>query len=339
MAVGNIKFVGKFDDRTTTTPAVTGYGWDGFIGNPSVMVSEGRVGSAAAFFNTANGYYLQKTFSWGNMTTVIIGFSSRHVTLGGSVSILDLYNAGTIVAQLFVQSDGSMLLKDASGTTRATSPAGTVGATEAFLEFKYVGGSSGTLELRKNEVVVCTYTGDTRASSGTINSISQFYIGHPGSGGTDSWYLDDLYVSDAYEGNVHWFYRTMTGAGNYTAGVQTGGTGGQPYTAVNENPPDDDTSYLALVNVGDKHSGPIAALPSTVTSIVALAIVARAKSTVTGAQLQLLQRMSGVDGLSTAVTLPTTYANTQAVFLLDPGGATLTPAHVNAMEIGINKAA
>jgi hypothetical protein len=79
------------------------------------------------------------------------------------------------------------------------------------------------------------------------NTLSGVRVGNGSAGGTPDYRYDNLYVSnEGAKSDLRVDALYPNGAGTFGTGwpTQVGGTGGQPYTAVNETPNDGDTSYL-----------------------------------------------------------------------------------------------
>jgi hypothetical protein len=244
-----------------------------------------------------------------------------------------------------VDATGHIYVAEAdAGTIRATSTqtltAGTWYSVQARAKLP---GGTGADEM---QVIVDDGTGpvtwlnviDTfRFQSNT--DVCGIRLGTSSSSGSPDYRYDNLYVStEGFKGDLRVTTLYPNGAGS-NAGwtTQVGGTGGTPYTAVNETPNDDDTSYLktGTVNALDTLAmQDLGVTPPSISVVQAVACV-RQEAAVT---MTIAPAMySGSTPLIGAFKSPgTSYKYYAVSSTTDP--ATLAPwtlAGVNAVECGM----
>lgn len=168
---------------------------------------------------------------------------------------------------------------------------------------------------------------------------------------TGEWWIDDIALNDStgsfqtsYPGISNVVQAPVNGAGD-TNGflVQVGGTAGSAnnYTRVNENPPDDATSYnaSAVLNAEDLFTIDTSSVPSTAT-INAVAVGVRqaditSSDATTGIKLEMMKASGGTKAQSGNIVAGTTTWNTngqssprnyQLVLYKDPDNVVWNPA-------------
>ena len=212
-----------------------------------------------------------------------------------------------------------------------------------YLEFKTTIASSGGLcEVKENGNVWATFSGNTQNTG--VATANRIYVGPTNNvGSVANWYFTDMYFCDGqgtanndYLGDCSVRLLLPNGAGTDTAFTQTGGTGGQPWTAVNNATPDGDTSYVADSLVGDSETFAFSDLSGSpgVRGVVLDAILR--KDDAGTRTVSAIARPGVTDNLGTAWSPGGSYALTQTIWETNPDTSNPWQAtEVNAAEFGI----
>jgi hypothetical protein len=126
------------------------------------------------------------------------------------------------------------------------------------------------------------------------------------------------------------------GAGNYSQWNLQGAA--THYGAVGEQFPDDDTSYVYESTVGDRDSWTYSNFLSTTDTVLAVAVVPRARTDDGAARtMKTFVRAGGVDyDHANTESVPGSYAYLQQIYQVNPAtGVAWTAAEINAIEAGI----
>lgn len=330
-----IEFLEGFESATQTTG---GHRFTTSSASGGVGTTYGRNGGRGWSMNNS---YIDVPLTAAR-NSIYCGLAINFTALTSSVP-LRIYNGSTVIGRILLNIDGSFAYQRGNGTaTMYTSAAGLAAAgVFKFYEFHWVGHlTAGTFEVRVNDIVGGTYSGQTTNS------------GDPTDGTMLEWTLDgsidDLYVVSTGGGGIVTYLGDgslipirPTAAGTYATGAQTGGTGGSPWTAVNEVTPDDDTSYLSFASAGNIHSFAHGALGVTVTSIKAMQVIAKTRLSAAGSgQVAGFVRSGSTDSAGAGQGVTSVYAPYATIYENDPAtSAAWTASGVNAAEIGVKKIA
>lgn len=158
-------------------------------------------------------------------------------------------------------------------------------------------------------------------------------------------FVDDLYILDT-EGTefndflgdvvIHTVMPNEDGSLNQLS--QFGGSLAK-YTAVDDIPPDGDTSYVFGNTIGQQERYGVDPLPTNVINVLAVSVHARVKKDAAGASgLKLLARVDGVNEIGPTEPVTTQYVTRAMMLERAPGGSAWTKAKAEAMEIGFEVA-
>jgi hypothetical protein len=340
-----------------TSPSEINTLWNGGGGPAQVGSSFGRFGGIGASGGGAGGGTLLSGFAIPATFIAGIGLAYKHITAFpyGTIAFADI--AGTIQVSLGVLDTGSIVVKRGSfqtGTVLGSTAAGVYGIS-AFhhIEFQSkVDPTTGTVDVWVDGVCVLSLNNvNTRGSSVVGSGVSacglQYY------GGSQNCH-DDFIGYDATsrtgvsgagtpasctfehigDKRVQTLMPSGAGTGDVGTFTQVGGTGGQPYTAVNERPQNGDTSYVADNVAGDIKSFALDDLAAGTTGIIAVAAVAcYEKDDAASRTCAVGIRTSSTNAFGTTRNAPSSYGHTQDIFTLDGAGAALTTSGVNGTEI------
>jgi hypothetical protein len=208
----------------------------------------------------------------------------------------------------------------------------------AYLELKVVcDAAAGSIVVRSSSQVVFSYTGNTKAGPDNYHNIVKLAIAFgyvP--------FFDDFYVCDGSGsanndllGNVKVLAIFPNATGDQSQWTPSGS--GDHYTMVNENPANDDATYLESVTTGQEELWHYGSLP-TVGAIVGVQINTDCRDTDLNAYNVKTQIKSGGTesaGAAQAITL-TNYVTTTRVSETDPNTSSAwTATAINAVQFGV----
>lgn len=200
--------------------------------------------------------------------------------------------------------------------------------------------STGSSIIQINEIERLNISGVNTAGAGTT-TLNVYAIG--GDIHQDGQHLDyDNVVlsSDAFHGEATVLEDLPTGTGDADDGVATGAA--DTRQAVDDSTPDDDSTYSALQNVGDKFLLTFANLPSGVEVVACGALTWAEKSAAGTGKFKLDEKISGTEYLSSNEAAPSNASYAYFVDLSDvspASSAAFTESEVNAMQVGIERTA
>lgn len=189
--------------------------------------------------------------------------------------------------------------------------------------------SSGEVVVKRNGIEVLNLTGvDTKASVYTV--VTTFRIMGGGSGTS---YVDDIILDDsAYPGLGGIQVLVPTGNGTYTAWTND-------YTAVDDNPPNDDSDYISTDadTTGTKENFTFDDLASGAANITRIGVLSKARLDDVGSgNLKNTVRSGGSDYEGSSVGLSTSYSWVESYWDTDPADAgAWTKSKVDSLEIGV----
>lgn len=279
-----------------------------------------------------------KTVSWPD--------ASRPDTQGGPC-IFSLRVSGNLVFELRQNSGGALFV---SRNTTAIGSAGAVmsSTTFSFLELKVtVHPTAGSYEVRLNGVTYLSGSGVNTSGQGgtTADSIDLGTRLNTGAiACAETWY-DDMYIADGtgsglsirdFVGDCRPYELLPAGNGTFSDWAQTGGTGGSPYTAVNDTPNNGDTSYLASGTINARTTLTYPPAPAGTIKAVIMAPWFR-KDDANSHTVAARVYRAGVESTSAQTALPgTSYTMKQIVMETDPAdGSAWTTSKISASEFGL----
>lgn len=289
-------------------------------------------------------------------STAIIGFAFRPtgttqltVTTAETNSsfLLRIRYAGLAQIWFRMNIDGSI------SAMRGTTVLGTSGfmlndAVTRYLEFKVVvHPSAGSVLFRvdgfNDPLLNLSGINTDPQGSGTWNgfSIAQMAMGANTSG---TWNFDDLYVLDASGSTSNDFLNDVRidavfpdadGANS----DWTPNSGSVHYDRINQNPPDDDTTYNVTSGVGDKDTFDFPNAPVAASDILAVQLVSYSRKTDSGsAGHKGIFRTGGTDYLTDEIGVPSSYAFVRRHFDRNPADASIISDTVfNSAQFGYQK--
>lgn len=231
-----------------------------------------------------------------NSTTLTVGFAFMPdvtATPSGQLSIplCAFYDQSKAQIQVNIMESGQLqfatVATNGSLNVLGYSPSNSVHTgTYTYIEIQvtFSTTATGSIAVQINGQAVLSLTGIITA--GTANSYANIFtlFGTPTSSSA-SYAFDDLYICDGtgtynntFLGDVRVALALPNGNGLTNSWSETGGTAGQNYTAVDEVPPDDDTSYVYSSTVNQVDAYTISSI-GTVSAIAAVQLVACARKT------------------------------------------------------------
>ena len=304
--------------------------------NSSISSMTGRRSSTTAILLQSQGDYLAMTFD--NQPTWVVGFAYQ--TMGSESGVLLQANDSAANNQLCVvitAANAIQLLRGGQyGTVLATSSNALPLNAWNYIEIKMTIASSGGLfEVRVNESVWVTYSGNTQSSTNANANYLQikgryahcalmdFYI-CDGTGSRNNTYLGDCRI-DTVRPNTAGTYAQMTPQGSASN-----------YANVNETTLDGDSSYNYSNTAGTQDSF----VCSTVTSITGTIFgvqsnVAADKDDAGSRTVAATTRVSSTDYVGATQSVSTTYLYYRQIWEQNPyASANWTALTINASEFG-----
>ena len=215
-----------------------------------------------------------------------------------------------------------------------------------YIEIKVVFGENGSVQVRVDNQTCLEATGRTKnpKSPALCNlwRASNYYLEDANYNDT---FVDDLYILDM-EGTdfndflgdvvIHAVLPNADGTLNQLS--QFGGSL-QKYTAVDDIPPDGDTSYVFGNIIGQQERYFVDPMPTNVINVLAVSVHARAKKDAAGASnLKLLCKFEDDIALGPVEPVTTQYITRALMLETAPGGGAWSKAKAEGMEIGFEVA-
>lgn len=333
-----LRFLESFDHYTALTQK-----WTSVSGTPSIGAAYARTGAAGLrLYGTAPNVIL----TLDNQGTWIVGFAFRNPAIGVLSTILSIVDSGSYQSRLYLQADGRLQIVRGA-TTVATSIGSLMSNVYYYIEFKHIIlNAGGTLEVRVDGGVWATFAGDTQETANAF--ANQIVLG--AAANDANIHYDDLYILDGvdqsiadpnsppnndYWGNTQVECRVPNGVGNYAEWLTLVGAATH-WQAVNEVPPNEDTSYVADAVLNSRDTYAFQDLSVVSATIPGIQVLMRARMTAAGvANIARLYRRAGVDNQGADVVLQTTYKYILEIMGGDPiGVANWTVAAINSGEWG-----
>lgn len=337
-------FSDGFDNYTTLSQL-----WEGVQGTPTIASANARFSTAGI---TSQGVKFAQN-SWGrknlpsNYASIIVGFAYLMPAMPGSFTgIVTLDDTNTTQIYLAVTASGAFQFYRGTpntGTAIGSASAGGLIAPNQwhFLEIVVtIDPSAGAVALYIDQpasggTAAINSTGlNTRTT--TNSSCNQVRIGDYNVF-TPS--FDDIYVLDTTGssplngrlGDQRIITKMPNGVGALTNWSVTGSAAN--WSAVNEIPPDDDTSYVSSNTAGQQDS--YAMQSASITATPNFVVVRVRKDDASAHTCQALVRSGGTVGLGTAFTVPSSYAYFDSLFVNDPNtGSPWTGSAADSTQVG-----
>lgn len=261
-------------------------------------------------------------YMFGNETTDLIRFYDP---------------ADTVQLSINIGTDGTIRLYRSTSTLLAQSGNALSIGVWNYIEIKFtVADSGGTFEVRVNESVWVTFTGDTKQSS-SLNTVSRFVL----YGRTSDCGFDDLYICDAtgginndYLGDCRIDTIFPNGAGNVDDFTIQGAS--TNWEAVDDTSFDGDTTYNYSNTVGAKDTFAFTNLPAITGAIFGVqANIGARKDDAGSRNLRAIARIDGTDYESSDLALSTDYLFSRTIWQTNPDtSAAWVQADIDGAEFG-----
>lgn len=227
-----VGYLEKYVVDSATTTGVTIQ--DGRVGGKSL-----RLGSNARTFTVP---------AFGNKTTIVVGFGLKVASFAITQTILTLFDGSTNHINIrLVATSGEFEIRRSGTTLATTSGAALTPNVWGYVELKVtIDDSTGSYELRVNGVNEASASGvDTRNAGNASVDRVQF----AGSASASSnVYFDDIYILDTSGSLNNDFLGSQKVVAIYPSAAgdstQFAPSAGNNYQAVDDNPPDDDSTYV-----------------------------------------------------------------------------------------------
>ena len=296
-----------------------------------------RAGSTALLFRISSDFV---GLTFDAQPTWIVGFGIYLLSTETAELMRFVDSEGTIQAAVAIGNDGTFRLyrgSVSSGTLLATSTNSLPILGWNYVETRLtIADSGGVFEVRVNEQVWITFTGDTKQST-TLSTAVRIQIWGRGADNA----IDDLYVCDGtgsinngYLGDVRIDTVRPIGAGNYAEFSRQGSASN--WDNVDDTTIDNDSTYNFSNTVGQRDVLDCGNLPSIAGSIFGVQLNITARKDDAGSRaLRSLTRVSATDYEGTSQNLGTDYRIYRQVLEQNPNTlAAWTETQVNAAEFG-----
>ena len=201
--------------------------------------------------------------------------------------------------------------------------------------------TTGAVELRRNGVMLLTFSGNTNgAPTGDITRVQLRSMNQSSNNRIDVW-LDDIVITDNLGGVNDDFpgdlrISTLVPVADTGQKDWSPSSGSNNFSRVADIPPDDDTSWVASATPGDRDLYAMAPLGVTPLAIKGLQQTALARKDDAGDRALSLVLKSGAEvAVTPPAILGSSFAFIETIHEQDPAsGAPWTPAAVDAAQAG-----
>lgn len=273
----------------------------------------------------------------------------RHVgtstSEGRQANIFAFYNTGGIVASARYSSFSGLVDLAIGDTSVASAPAGMFANTETWhhIVFDVKIDVNGWMVFYCDGIEIVRFDGDTTGAGASVD-MHKWGYSIAGQGWMPYRYIDNLYIDDmtgeaaaSVEG-TELFFHLMTANGNGANSNYVGSDADSVdnYLLVDDNPPDNDTTYVETDATGniDTYALSDFTVPEgqVASGMIAFAL-ARATAAGPSIKVRITDGVNNIDGAD--VVQPTTsyILNFKRTTIL-PNGSALSEAGINTLEIG-----
>jgi hypothetical protein len=317
-----------------------GLKWDSRVSSPVISSGTGRFGDDSLRCQSV-GRYLIKDITASDTLIVGFAFLSRNGTYpSNDFDIFAFDQITTQTCEIFLGLNGSVGFRDANNIEHVSLPARWQKDNWQYLEAKIViHDTNGSFEIRLNGSTVLSKSNIDTSSGGMQANRVRF----GGVSGTtldtdfsDFYLLNDIgTTNNDFLGDTRVEVLFPNGAGTTTDWAVTGAASN--FQAVDESPPDDDTSYVSDSTLSNKDTYNFDSLNATSGTISAVQVNLHArKDDVAPRGIVAVARSVATETDGTEIDLTTSYDNYQEVYETDPnGGGSWTVSSVNAAEFGV----
>lgn len=293
----------------------------------------------------SNSRYLRRQLP-STYATLILGGAWRFEN-NENHPFMTLYDGSTQQCSVSLDwSGGRLRVQNGNGTTLGAqvnfAPAPSV---YYYIELEAtIHNSAGVMIVRINGVEVLNYTSlDTQNSANAY--ATGFGIGEPTGNSNASWLCDDFYCCDTsggaptntFLGDVRVECLYPNGNGNSSQLDGSDGNTTDNYLLVDDpGSPDEDTTYVESLDVGDKDTYAYENLVSSSGTVYGVQILPHVKKTDAGSRsIKTIARLSGTETDGPEYSLPTGYVYAPDIRETKPGGGAWTISDVNSAEFGM----
>lgn len=263
--------------------------------------------------------------------------SSIESWFGDHCAFVQLKSGGTILMTLTYKTGGEirLYLGDMSSLLATALANLSAGEWQLFEGKIIIADSGGVFQLKKNNISIIDFTGDTKV--GSESTITNIFFGNMVNNYYSSyWYYDDIIIVDEsgsymnnWLGGLNIYRLPPIGAGNYSQWTPSTGNN---WECVDETPPSLDGKVTSSTS-GHKDSYILADLPESARQIKALVACYWGAG---GNNIKRLLRINSTDYTGAALTLPGSLGKVQEIMYVSPASsAKWTPSEVNALESGM----
>lgn len=304
-------------------------------GSPGIV--DGRYGGHALLINASEWAICQLP---SLKSELIVGFGYKNTQIGNR-AIVQFNNGSTVQGRLFITNTERLQYRFGTGTSVLAENTGFALPIDAWahIEFRIVfSNTSGSVELRVDGNVIWSETGlDT--VNGTTEDADRVYL--TGAANTTS-HFDDYYILDTTGGSLNtWLGNrrvyTIHPNGNGDTNDFSEFGADTNYECVNEQTPDDDSTY---VHTDDPDQVELYNYGSLFGTVNVNAVCVNSRMRASGTNNYNVQHIaqSGLEadhGPTEAIT-STDWTTRQSIFTVDPDtNEPWTPAGVNNAQFGI----
>jgi len=278
-------------------------------------------------------------------TSIVFGIAIKIMTEAYAPFLQIGYNnlAGTIGPQLTFYYNGEAGLSCITGDgdlVAATPPNVIFPGVWQYLECMYTPGAvAGSLQVKIDGAVVINVTSGKTQNAAYAGSVNSLAMMNPDAANPVRY--DDLYICDqtgdafnTYLGDcvVHAIFPDADAGPNAMA--QTGGSVGH-YTAVDEQAPDGDASYLSSSTSGQQEMFALSTFPNDIIDVLAMGVNVRARKETAGyANYEASVVVGGTEADGPAIPTNLNYETVQTLFPVPPGGGAWTTTIAQSAVIG-----
>lgn len=307
------------------------------VNNSNMATMSGRRSSTTAILMKSSGDAFTATIDTQQQWT--IGFALYLVGGAESNPILQAIDSGgsnQLCVQITSGNNIALMRGASTGTVLATSTLALPTGTWNYIEVKMkVASSGGIFEVRVNETVWVTFSGNTQ-NTGNANAASFKWMGRFAQNAFMDIYVCDSNgsINNGYLGDCRVDTIRPASAGNYAQCTPQGS--GSNYANVNETTPDNDTSYNTSNTAGNIDSFVFGSLTSITGTIFGVqANVDADKDDAGSRSIAAMTRVSSTDYVGSTQSVSTTYHIYTQIWEQNPNtSANWTATSINASEFG-----
>lgn len=283
---------------------------------------------------------IRKTYGSGD-TTVWCGFGLYFGAIPpGTLIFFAFVDAGSTQVYFKINSDGTITAFNGANVSLGTTSRSLISTVWYHFETKVkFDNSTGTVDIRINEVSWLSLTGKDTQNTSNAYATQIGFEDISGNPSVASFYqIDDVVVNtNNWLGDVKVREDLPTGVGSHDDGVITGAS--SSYLATKETPPDSDTTYSSLQNIGDYFLLTYASIPTDSEVIALVPFPFASKSAAGSATFKADMLIGGTQYLGTEQSPSDgSYAYFPDIITTSPAtGITWTVTEINALELGVKK--